>query len=127
MLEDRLRAHWLVSQCLVVGDQKPFIAALVTIDQEAFPQWLDNAGKPADTQIADVVDDEDLRAEIQDAVDHANKAVSRAESIRKFTVLPGDWTEEGGQVTPSMKLKRKVVHQESADEIAALYDKQQSR
>ncbi len=127
VLEDRLRAHWLVSQCLVVGDQKPFIAALVTIDQEAFPQWLDNAGKPADTPVADVADDEDLQAEIQAAVDHANKAVSRAESIRKFTILPGDWTEAGGQVTPSMKLKRNVVHQESADEIAALYDKQQSR
>jgi long-chain acyl-CoA synthetase len=121
VLEDRVRAHWLVSQCLVVGDQKPFIAALVTIDPESFPAWLEQHNRPADTSIADVVDDEDLRAEIQTAIDDANKAVSKAESIRKFTILPDDWTEAGGQLTPSMKLKRNVVHQEQADEIAALY------
>ncbi|SHG59602.1 long-chain acyl-CoA synthetase [Jatrophihabitans endophyticus] len=121
VLEDRVRAHWLISQCLVVGDQKPFIGALVTIDPEALPQWLDKAGRSADTTMADLVDDEELRAEVQAAVDDANKAVSKAESIRKFTILPADWTEEGGQMTPSLKVKRNVVHQENADQIAALY------
>ncbi len=72
--------------------------------------------------MADLVDDEDLRAEVQAAIDEANKAVSKAESIRKFTILPTDWTEEGGQVTPSLKLKRNVVMRESREEIAALYE-----
>jgi long-chain acyl-CoA synthetase len=121
VLEDRVRAHWLVSQCLVVGDQKPFVAALVTIDPESFPTWLEKNGRPADTAIADVVDDPELRAEIQSAIDDANKAVSKAESIRKFTILTEDWTEAGGQLTPSLKLKRNVVHKEAADEIEALY------
>jgi len=121
VLEDRVRAHWLVSQALVVGDQQPFIAALITIDPESFPTWLERHNLPASTRIADLVDDADLRAEIQTAIDDANKAVSKAESIRKFTILPNDWTEQGGQLTPSLKLKRNVVHKEQADEIAALY------
>jgi long-chain acyl-CoA synthetase len=121
VLEDRVRAHWLVSQCLVVGDQKPFIAALITIDPDAFPTWLEKNGRPADTKIADLVDDEELRAEVQTAIDDANKAVSKAESIRKFAILPEDWTESGGQLTPSLKLKRNVVHKEAAGEIEALY------
>ncbi len=91
VLEDRVRAAALVSQCLVVGDGQPFIAALVTIDEEAFPAWADQHGKRG--KVADLVDDEDLRAEIQAAVDEANKAVSKAESIRKFTILPSDWSE----------------------------------
>ncbi|WP_418059464.1 AMP-dependent synthetase/ligase [Pimelobacter simplex] len=119
VLEDRVRASALVSQCLVVGDGQPFIGALVTIDEEAFPAWAEHHGKSG--KIADLVDDEDLRAEIQAAVDEANKAVSKAESIRKFTILPTDWTEEAGQVTPSLKLKRNVVMRECRDEIAALY------
>jgi long-chain acyl-CoA synthetase len=121
VLEDRVRAHWLVSQCLVVGDRQPFVAALITIDPEAFPTWLQRAGRPADTQIADVVDDADLQAVVQEAIDDANKSVSRAESIRKFAILPFDWTEATGQLTPSMKLKRNVVEKECAREIAALY------
>jgi long-chain acyl-CoA synthetase len=121
VLEDRVRAHWLISQCLVVGDQQPFIAALITIDQESYPTWLEKHGRPADTSMADVVDDPELRAEIQTAIDDANKAVSKAESIRKFTILTEDWTEAGGQLTPSLKLKRNVVHKEAAHEIEALY------
>ena len=78
-------------------------------------------GKPGRHPVADVVDDEELRAEIQTAIDDANKAVCKAESIRKFTILPEDWTEAGGQLTPSMKLKRNVVQKECADEIAELY------
>ena len=119
VLEDRLRAHPLVSQCLVVGDQQPFIACLVTIDAEALGPWASAKGKSKD--VADLVDDADLRAEIQGAVDEANKAVSKAEAIRKFAILPVDWTEEGGQMTPSLKLKRAVVMKEFAADVDALY------
>ena len=121
VLEDRVRGHWLVSQCLVVGDAQPFIAALITIDPDSWPQWLAQHDKPADTPISAMVDDPQLHAELQAAIDDANKAVSKAESIRKFTVLGHDWTEEGGQLTPSLKLKRNVVHKEEAAAIAALY------
>ena len=119
VLEDRLRSHALVSQALVVGDRQPFIAALVTIDPESFPLWATARGKSG--EVADLVDDPDLREEIQRAVDEANAAVSKAESIRKFQVLADDWTEEGGQLTPSLKLKRNVVMREWKDEIARLY------
>jgi long-chain acyl-CoA synthetase len=119
VLEDRLRAHPLVSQCMVVGDQKPFIACLVTLDAEAVAPWAQSRGKPTD--IATLADDADLVAEIQGAVDEANKAVSKAEAIRKFAILPTDWTEEGGQLTPSLKLKRSVVMKEFAADVEALY------
>jgi long-chain acyl-CoA synthetase len=119
VLEDRIRAHALVSQCMVVGDGEPFIAALVTIDPDSFPAWAAEHGKTG--SVADNVDDPDLVAAIQDAVDDANKAVSQAESIRKFTILPDDWTEEGGQLTPSLKLKRSVVMREFRDDVSALY------
>jgi long-chain acyl-CoA synthetase len=121
VLEDRVRAHWLISQCLVVGDQQPFIAALITIDAEAFPTWQQRAGKSAELTLADLVDDPDLHAEVQHAVDEANKAVSQAEAIKKFTILPEDWTEATGQLTPSLKLKRNIVLNECAREIASLY------
>ncbi len=104
---------------MVVGDGQPFIAALVTLDPESVPTWAEAHGKS--TRLADLVDDPDLRAEIEAAVEDANKAVSKAESIRKFTILADDWTEEGGQLTPSLKLKRNVVMREFRDEIAALY------
>ena len=119
VLEDRLRAHALVDQCLVVGDGQPFIGALVTIDRDTFPLWAEQHGKSSD--IADLLDDPNLVAAVQEAVDDANKAVSRAESIRKFTILPGEWTEEGGQLTPSLKLKRSVVVREARASIEALY------
>ena len=122
VLEDRLRAHWLVSQCMVVGDAKPFIAALVTIDPESFPAWCRQAGKPEGSTIASLVDDADLRAAVQAAVDDANRAVSAAEAIKKFAILDVDWTEEGGQLTPSLKLKRGVVMSEFAGAVAALYN-----
>jgi len=121
VLEDRLRANFLVSQCMVVGDGQPFIAALVTIDPESFPAWLKQAGKPTSMTIAEAAKDPDMIALIQGAVDEANKAVSKAESIRKFTILDTDWTEEGGQLTPSMKLKRNVVMKEFSADIDALY------
>ena len=119
VLEDRLRAHLLVDQCMVVGDGQPFIAAVITLDPEAVPAWAEAHQKTG--SVADLVDDPDLRAEIQTAVDEANQAVSKADAIRKFAILPDSWTEEGGQLTPSLKLKRNVVMREFRDEVAALY------
>jgi long-chain acyl-CoA synthetase len=121
VLEDRLRAHPLVSQCMVVGDQKPFIACLVTLDPEATPGWLKSKGRDESATVADLADDSEVLAEIQSAVDAANKAVSKAEAIRKFTILPEDWTEEGGQMTPSLKLKRSVVMKQYSDQVEDLY------
>jgi long-chain acyl-CoA synthetase len=121
VLEDRLRAHMLISQCMVVGDSKPYIAALITLDPESLPIWLEQHNIPADTPVADLVENEALLAEMQSAVDDANKAVSAAEAIKKFHVLTVDWTEEGGQLTPSMKLKRNVVMKEFSSDVEALY------
>jgi long-chain acyl-CoA synthetase len=121
VIEDRLNAHPLISQSMVVGDQKPFVACLVTLDPEAIEQWKKTAGKPAGATLADLAGDADLRAEIQAAVDEANKAVSKAEAVRKFEILPVEWTEEGGQITPTLKLKRNVVMKEFAAEVEALY------
>jgi long-chain acyl-CoA synthetase len=119
VLEDRVRAHALVSQCLVVGDGQPFIGALITLDVESLVPWAEAHRKS--TSPAQLVNDPDLLAEIQAAVDEANGAVSKAESIRKFVVLDHDWTEEGGQLTPSLKLKRNVVLSEERHEVSALY------
>jgi long-chain acyl-CoA synthetase len=119
VLEDRLRAHPLISQCMVVGDNQPFIGALVTIDQEAFPTWRSAHGKSG--EVADLAEDPELRAEIDAAVTEANKAVSAAEAIKKFRILPVDFTEDGGQLTPTLKLKRAVVAKEFAHEIDAIY------
>jgi long-chain acyl-CoA synthetase len=121
VLEDRLRGHLLIDQCMVVGDGRPFIGVLITLDPETVSSWAEQHHKP--TEIAKLVDDPDLRAEIESAVEEANKAVSKAESIRKFTILPGEWTEEGGQLTPSLKLKRNVVMRENVDEVEALYSR----
>ena len=122
VLEDRLRAHWLVSECLVVGDAKPYIAVLVAGDQETFAQWKADNGKPKTATFADLRDDPGLRAEIQAAIDDANKAVSKAEAIKKFTILDEEFTEAGGQLTPTMKVRRNVVMAQYAAQIAALYD-----
>ena len=123
VLEDRVRAHGLVSQCLVVGDRQPFIAALVTIDSDALPTWLKENDKPNDASVADLVDDEDLRKEVQAAIDDANGLVSRAEAIKVFRILPRDFTEATGELTPSLKVKRNVVLKEYASEIAAIYER----
>jgi len=120
-LEDRVRAHPLVSQCVVIGDRRPFISALITLDQEALPGWLDQHGRPAGMSLEKARLDPDLRSEIQSAVDDANRAVSRAESIRTFRILPADFTIAGGDLTPSLKVKRTVVLKEYANEIAAIY------
>ncbi|HET6393449.1 MAG TPA: long-chain fatty acid--CoA ligase [Blastococcus sp.] len=121
VLEDRLRSHRLVSQCIVVGDQRPFIGALVTLDEEALPQWLQSKGKPADQSIEQLREDPELKAEIDAAVKDANKAVSQAEAIKKFTILATDFTEDNGMLTPSLKLKRAVVMKEFGNEVESLY------
>ena len=120
VLEDRIRAHPLVSQCIVVGDQKPFIGALVTLDAEMLPTWLSNNGLPT-VDIEGAAALPQVQDEIQRAVDSANKAVSKAESIRKFRILPVDFTEEAGYITPSLKLKRSVVMKDFADQVEELY------
>jgi long-chain acyl-CoA synthetase len=120
VLEDRLRAHPLISQCMVVGDGKPFIAALVTIDEEMLPGWAANNGLGAIT-VEEARTNQTVLDEIQHAVDDANKAVSKAESIRKFAVLDEDFTEENGTLTPSMKLKRNIVMRDYEEHIEALY------
>jgi long-chain acyl-CoA synthetase len=121
VLEDRIRAHPLVSQCLVVGDGRPYVACLITLDPEAVRTWLVRRNRPADTSLTDLTDDPDLIAELQAVVDHANEAVSRAESIRRFRVLATDFTEQAGYLTPSLKLRRSVVAKDFADQIEALY------
>jgi long-chain acyl-CoA synthetase len=121
VLEDRMRMHALISQCMVVGDGRPFVGVLVTIDQEAFGPWKERHGKPADATVADLRDDPDLNAEVQAAVDDANKAVSRAESIRKFRILDGDFTQEQGHLSAKLGIKRAVLAKEFAHEIEALY------
>ncbi|MEY4081995.1 MAG: hypothetical protein RLZZ389_262 [Actinomycetota bacterium] len=122
VLEDRLRAHPLVSQCMVVGDNQPFIAALVTVDPDALKAWVAN-NKKEGASMNDLVNDPDLIAVIQTAVDDANKAVSKAESIRKFAILPTDFTIAGGHLTAKLSVKRHVVAKEFAKEIDALFAK----
>ncbi|WP_406427881.1 AMP-dependent synthetase/ligase [Streptomyces sp. NBC_01589] len=119
-LEDWLRAHPLVSQCMVVGDNRPFITALVTLEPDGLLHWR-QMRKKQDVPIRELVADEELRGALQRAVDEANRLVSRAESIRKFVVLPVDFTEEGGHLTPSLKLKRDAILRDFEAEIEALY------
>ena len=122
-LEDQLRAHPLISQAMCVGDAKPFVAALITIDPEAFSGWKQRNGKDAGASVGDLAADPDLIAEIDLAVKGANQAVSKAEAIRKFRILPVDFTEDTGELTPTLKVKRKVVAQKFATDIEALYEK----
>lgn len=121
VIEDRIRAHALVAECMVVGDGRPFVGALVTIDEEFLGRWAAEHGKPAGVTAASLREDADLLAAVQQAVDDGNAAVSKAESVRKFRVLPAQFTEESGHLTPSLKLKRNVVAKDYADEIEALY------
>ncbi len=121
VLEDRLRSHALISQCMVVGDGKPFVAALITLDPEALGPWKQAHGKPADATVAALRDDPDLVADVQAAVDDANQAVSRAESIRKFRILDVDFTQEAGQLTVKLGIRRSVLLKDFAADIDALY------
>ncbi|STZ61896.1 long-chain acyl-CoA synthetase [Mycolicibacterium tokaiense] len=123
VLEDQLRAHPLISQAMAVGDAQPFIGALITIDPEAFEGWKQRNGKDSGATVADLATDSDLMAEVDGAVKQANTAVSHAEQIRKFRILGVDFTEDTGELTPTMKVKRKVVAEKFADDIDALYAK----
>ena len=121
-LEDPIRANPIIGQVVVVGDQRPFISALVTLDPEMLPTWLANNGLEATMSLADASKNAAVRAEVQRAVDAANSRVSRAESIRKFTILDSEWTEASGHLTPKLSIKRNVIMNDFADEIAAIYD-----
>ncbi|MCY0931676.1 AMP-dependent synthetase/ligase [Streptomyces sp. H27-H1] len=119
-LEDWLRAHPLVGQCMVVGDNRPYVTALITLEPEGLHHWR-QMRKKTTVPIGELVADEELRADLQRAVDEANRLVSRAESIRRFVLLAGDFTEERGHLTPSLKLKRGAIARDYEPEIEALY------
>jgi long-chain acyl-CoA synthetase len=121
VLEDRLRGNALISQCMVVGDGRPFIGVLITLDPDALGPWRERNGKPDSATIDDLRTDPDLLAEVQAAIDDANKAVSRAESIKKFRILSTDFTQEGGHLSAKLSLKRSVVAKEFAADIEAIY------
>ncbi|CAM5270355.1 Long-chain fatty acid--CoA ligase OS=Streptomyces alboniger OX=132473 GN=CP975_12260 PE=4 SV=1 [Streptomyces alboniger] len=121
ILEDRLRSRAPVGQSIVVGDNRSYVAALITLDPEAVEHWLTVRKRPRDTPPAKLARDPELLAEIQKAVDHANAAVSRAESIRAFAIIEGDFTEANGLLTPSLKIKRTAVTAAYAREIEGLY------
>jgi long-chain acyl-CoA synthetase len=119
-LEDRLRAHPLISQCMVVGDGRKFVGCLITLDAEALEHWKRQHDK-AQVPAAELINDAGLRAEIDAAVAEANASVSRAEAIKKYRILETDFTEESGHLTPTLKVKRTVVASDFANEIEALY------
>ncbi|MFZ3571007.1 AMP-dependent synthetase/ligase [Streptomyces sp. BH097] len=121
VIEDRIRAHALVAECMVVGDGRPFVGALITIDEEFLGKWVADHDKPAGSTVASLQHDPDLLATVQAAVDDGNAAVSKAESVRKFRILGAQFTEESGHLTPSLKLKRNVVAKDYADEVEAIY------
>ncbi|MPY61005.1 AMP-dependent synthetase/ligase [Streptomyces spongiae] len=121
VLEDRLRSRPPVGQCVVVGDNRPYVAALITLDPEDVTHWLYVRGMPADTPLSELASDPRMRADVQKAVDYANQAVSRAESIREFRIVEGEFTEANGLLTPSLKIRRHAVTTTYATEIEELY------
>ncbi|MGV9617075.1 AMP-dependent synthetase/ligase [Nocardia xishanensis] len=121
LLEDSLRSHPLISQVMVVGDGQPFVGALITLDPEALPGWKERNGLPTDTAIEKLVEHADLVAEIDAAIAETNKKVSHAEQIKKIRILTVDWTQEGGELTPKMSLKRAVVMKQYASEVEKIY------
>jgi long-chain acyl-CoA synthetase len=121
VLEDRLRSHALISQAMVVGDGRPYVGTLLTLDADALGPWKARHGKPADATVASLRDDPDLLADVQAAVDDANQAVSRAESIRRFRILDGDFTVESGQLSAKLGIRRSVLTKDFAADIDMLY------
>ena len=119
-LEDRLRAHWLIDQCLLVGDRMPYIGALITLDPEILAEWKRQHGKAHITDLADLRDDPELLAAIQQAVDEANLAVSAAEAIKRFRILVNPFVV-GDELTPTQKVRRRHVLAKLADEVEAIY------
>jgi long-chain acyl-CoA synthetase len=122
VLEDLIRAHPLISQCMVIGDAQPFIAALVTLDPETFPEWAEGKGLGGMT-MSELRHDPGVLEAIQEAIDVANKAVSKAESVRTFRILDEDFTIEGGELTPTLKVKRAVIGKKYAHVIDEIYTK----
>ncbi|MGK8522347.1 AMP-dependent synthetase/ligase [Nocardia asteroides] len=122
LLEDSLRAHPLISQVMVVGDGQPFIGALITLDPESLPGWKERNNLPADTPIEKLIEHPDLIAEVDAAVAETNKKVSHAEQIKKVRLLTIDWTQETGELTPKMSLKRAVVMKQHAGDVASIYN-----
>ncbi|WP_449277162.1 AMP-dependent synthetase/ligase [Leucobacter sp. GX24907] len=120
-LEDPIRSNSIISQVVVVGEQKPFIAALVTLDPEMLPGWLKNQGEDPEMSLAEASAHPKVHEEVQRAIDHGNEHVSRAESVRKFTILPTEFTESSGHLTPKMSIKRDNILRDYAGEIEALY------
>lgn len=120
-MEDMLRAHPLISQAMVVGDGKPFIGVLLTLDEDALKRWKAEHNIPANRTMKEVATDATLRAEIQDAINQVNTTVSHAEAIKKFFILESDLTEEDNELTPTMKVKRYVVAQRYAAAIDQIY------
>jgi len=121
VLEDPIRAHPIISQVVVVGDQKPFISALVTLDPEMLPAWLATHGESPDLTLEQAARTDVVKAEVQKVIDDANKRVSRAESIREFRILPTEWTEASGHLTPKLSIKRAVIMKDFAGEIEDIY------
>ncbi|MFI6040579.1 AMP-dependent synthetase/ligase [Nocardia sp. NPDC051321] len=121
LLEDSLRANPLISQVMVVGDGQPFVAALITLDPEALPSWQKNHNVPEDTPIEKLIENPELVADVEAAVAETNKKVSHAEGIKKIRILPIDWTQETGELTPKLSLKRAVVMKQHADDVAKIY------
>ena len=120
VLEDRLSSHPLISQVVAVGDKRPFVSALITLDQQMLPSWLRSHGQPEMTP-AQAIQSEAVQESLQRAIDRTNRQVSRAESIRKFKILPGDFTLENGMLTPSLKVRREIVLDRFADVIEDIY------
>ena len=120
-MEDRMRSHPLVSQAVVIGDGRPFISVLVTLDEEAVGKWKAEHNVPEQTTVRELAANAVLRAEIQDAVNAANELVSHAEAIKKFHILPRDLSEEEGEMTPTMKVKRNIVVDKFAREVEDMY------
>jgi len=120
VLEDRLRAHPIISQCVVVGDALPYISALVTLDEDALPAILESHGIPA-ASIDQLISDSQVRALVQAAVNDANKAVSNSEAIKKFVILPHDLTIDNGYLTPKLSIKRHLITADFAEQIASMY------
>jgi long-chain acyl-CoA synthetase len=120
VLEDKVREHWLIAECVAVGDRRPYIAALVTLDPAAFARWKQRHGKPTAATPGQLREDPDLAGVVQQAVDRANAEVSRAETIKRFRILDADFAD-GAELTPTQKVRRSYVLDKYADDVAALY------
>lgn len=120
-LEDPLRASPIISQAVVIGDQRPFVSVLISLDPEMLPAWLDNNGQPKDLTLAQAAQNPRILAEVQKSIDDVNATLSNAEAIKKFAVIESELTEESGHLTPSLKIKREIVTRDFAPIIDEIY------